>query len=374
MIKTYKFRIYPSKKQETLLNKTLQICQQLYNHQLEYERYIFAKNRRFVERFELNDLLPDLKIINPYFKLVHSQVLQDVNYRVTKAFKSFFGRIKKGGKAGYPRFKTSYNSFAFPQSGFNLNKKLKLSKIGEIPIKLHRKINGDIKNLIIIKTVTNKWFACFNIEQKINPIKRGEKSIGIDLGLDKFATLSNGKVIENPKYMKKSLKLLKKKSKQFSKKNKNSRNRKKARLELTKLYEKIHSQRIDFLHKTTKMLIRDYDCIALEDLKPSRMKNKYLQFSINDVSWDKFAKLISYKAIEAGVGLDFVNPKNTSQNCSGCKKKVRKKLSTRIHKCPYCRLVLDRDLNAALNILQKSCFSNKIPLGQRESTPEKLFH
>ena len=373
MQKTYKYRLYPSKKQENLLNSTLRICKDLYNHQLTYEKYIFTKEKRFTNRVELNNLLPNLKIIDPQLKQVHSQVLQNINDRVTKAFKNFFNRVQKGQNPGYPRYKSSYNSFTYPQGGFKITKTLKLSKIGEIYIKLHRKIKGKIKTLTIMKTATNKWYACFTVEQEIKPKKRGNKSIGIDLGIKKFATLSNNQIIENQKHLRKSLNRLKLKSKQLSKKKKGSKNKNKARLKLAKLYERIYNQRLDFLHKTTRYLVNNYDCIALEDLKPSTMKNKYLQLSINDASWNKFRQLLSYKAEEAGVRLEFVNPRNTSQRCSGCNKIVKKSLSARTHECPYCNLSLDRDLNASINILKRSSFFSQIPLGQGESTPEELF-
>jgi putative transposase len=373
MQKTYKYRLYPSKNQVNLFNNILQICKKLYNSQIEYERYIYAKEKRFANTLELNNLLPDLKITNPEFKEVYAQVLQNVNDRITKAFKKFFGRVQKGEKAGYPRFKSICHSFTYPQLGFKLTNKLKLGKIGEIPIKFHREIKGKIKTLTILKTNTNKWFACFCVEQDIKPKKRGNKSIGVDLGISNFATLTNNQTIENPKHLKNLLNKLKQVSKQFSKKQKGSKNKNKARLRLAKLYERIHNQRLDFLHKTTRNLVNNYDCIALEDLKPSKMKNKYLQLSINDASWYKFRQLLSYKAEEAGVRLEFVNPRNTSQRCSKCKKIVKKKLSERIHICPYCNLSIDRDLNASINILNKSSFISQIPLGQGESTSEKLF-
>jgi len=373
MQKTYKYRLYPSKKQVEILNNTLKTCKTLYNQQLAYEKYIFIKEKRFANRVELNNLLPDLKIINPQLKTTHSQVLQNINDRVIKSFKNFFNRVKRGEKVGYPRFKSTHNSFTYPQKGFKFGKKLKLSKIGEINIKLHRCINGNIKTLTILKTSTNKWFACFSIEQEIKKKKRGNKLIGIDLGIEKFATLSNNKIINNPKNLKESLNLLKLRSKQLSKKKKGSKNRNKARLRLARLHEKIYNKRLDFLHKTTRNLINIYDCIALEDLKINTMKNKYLQLSINDASWNKFRQLITYKAEEAGVKLEFVNPRNTSQRCSRCNSLVKKSLSKRTHNCPNCNLSIDRDLNASINILNKSSFISKIPLGQGESTPEKLF-
>jgi len=215
MQKTYKYRLYPSKKQIGLLDNTLNICKNLYNTQLGYEKYVYTKEKKFANSFELNNLLPDLKIIKPKFKLVYSQVLQNINDRVTKSFKNFFNKVKKGEKVGYPRFKSTYNSFTYPQGGFKITNKLKLSKIGEINIKLHRKIKGKVKTLTIIKTATNKWFACFSVEQEIKKVRRGNKSIGIDLGIEKFATLSNNQIIENPKYLRESLNLLKIRSKQL---------------------------------------------------------------------------------------------------------------------------------------------------------------
>jgi len=361
MKKTYKYRLYPSKEQIEILNKTLNSCKNLYNTQLEYERYIYEKEIRFANKIELNNILPDLKIIDQSLKQIHSQILQNVNDRVIKSFNSFFNRIKRKQTPGYPRFKSisRYNSFTYPQSGFKLEKKLKLSKLGDIPIKLHRNIKGKIKTLTITKTPTNKWFACFSVKQDISPKKHSSnKIIGIDLGLENFATLSDNNTIENPRHLKKSLELLRRKSRQLSNKKKGSLNRKKSRLRLAKLHERVYNQRLDFLHKTTSKLVNQYDCIALEDLKVSSMNNKYLQFSINDVSWDKFRQLLVYKAEEAGCKLDFINPRNTSKRCSKCRELQDMPLSKRTYSCS-CGNKISRDLNAALNILQKSYFYNK---------------
>jgi len=360
MEKTYKFRLYPSKTQVNILNKTFNSCRYLYNTQLEYERYVYGKDIRFANKFELNNLLPDLKIINQSLKSIHSQVLQNVNDRVIKSFNGFFNRVKKGQKAGYPRFKPfhRYNSFTYPQTGFKFlsQNKIKLSKIGDVTIKLHRNIKGKIKTLTIMKTFTNKWFACFSVIQDTPPLKRqSEKIIGIDLGLETFATLSDGKTISNPRHLKHSLERLRLKSRQLSKKKKGSLNRHKSRLRLTRLYEKVSNQRTDFLHKSTRKLVNEYDCIAIEDLKVSSMTNKYLQFSINDASWDKFRQLLTYKAEETGCKLEFVNPKDTSKICSRCGKLQNMPLSKRIYDCS-CGNSIPRDLNSAFNIFQISYF------------------
>ena len=207
MEKTYKFRLYPSKQQINILNNLLNSCRYLYNTQLEYERYVYEKDKKFANRIELNNLLPDIKIINKDLKQIHSQILQNVNDRVIKSFNGFFNRVKKGQKAGYPRFKNihRYNSFTYPQRGFKFisQSKIKLSKIGEVSIKLHRAIKGKIKTLTITRTPTDKWFACFSVQQDISPPQReSNKVIGIDLGLDNFATLSDGNVFDNPRYLK----------------------------------------------------------------------------------------------------------------------------------------------------------------------------
>ncbi|MCK4670638.1 MAG: transposase [Nanoarchaeota archaeon] len=360
MRKTFKFRLYPSRQQVKIFNKVLNNCRCLYNAQLEYERFIYEKDRRFANRIELNNILPDLKIINPSLKQVHSQILQNVNDRVIKSFKSFFNSIQRGQNVGYPRFKSGYryNSFVYPQIGFKIsNGKLKLSKIGNVSIKLHRAIKGNIKTLTIMRNSTNKWFACFSVQQKITPQKRSlTKMIGIDLGLEHFATLSTGAVIDNPRCLKKSLELLKLRSRQLSKKKKGSANHYKTRIRLAKLHEKVFNQRLDFLHKVTPRLVTEYDGIALEDLKVSSMKNKYLQFSINDVAWNKFRQLLTYKAEEAGCKLDFRNPRYTSKRCSKCGMIQEMPLSKRIYNCS-CGNSLSRDLNSAFNILNQSCFS-----------------
>ena len=363
MEKSYKFRLYPSKKQVEQFDNILNSCRYLYNIQLEYERYVYEKDRSFANRIDLNNLLPDLKIINPSLKIIHSQVLQNVNDRVIKSFNGFFSRVKKGMKAGYPRFKnfSRYNSFTFPQSGFTFTsqKKIKVSKIGEVSIRLHRNIKGKIKTLTIMKTFTGKWFACFCVVQDATHPKRELKNVvGMDLGLTSFAKFSDKSVVKNPRHLEKSLDKLRRKSRRLSMKKKGSFNRFKSRFKLALLYEKVSNQRTDFLHKLSRQLVNKYDGIALENLTVLTMKSKWLQRSIRDVSWDKFRQLLTYKAENTGCKLDFVNPKNTSKTCSKCGSvKSELKLSERTFICPSCGFSCCRDLNASFNILNTSLFS-----------------
>ncbi len=375
MEKTYKFRLYPSNKHIGNFNFVLNNCRFLYNSFLEFERFTYESKKGFLAKVDLNNLIPDYKIINPNLKKVHSQVLQNVSDRLIKSFDGFFRRVKTNKKAGFPRFKNihRYNSFTFPQSGFKFisNKKLQISKIGEVNIRLHRMIKGKIKTLTIKKTSTNKWFACFSVQQDKTPLVRElKKVVGLDLGLKTFATLSDGSVIENERYLKKSLDKIKLLSKRLSSKTKGSSNRNKSRVKLALLYEKIFNQRLDFLHKLSYKLVNKYDGIALEKLKVSSMMNKYLQLSINDVSWTKFAELLTYKAEETGCKLDFVNPKNTSKTCSKCGNiKKELKLSERTYNCSNCGFTCCRDLNASFNILNLLYFHS----GIAEGTSVKAF-
>lgn len=365
-MKAYKYRIYPSKKIKSRFNQVLNSCRYLYNSMLEYERYVYEQDIRFANRIELNNLLPDVKVINPSLKGIHSQVLQNVNDRVVKSFNGFFTRVKVGTNAGYPRFKSvhDYNSFIYPQTGFKFSSqsKLKLSKIGEVNIKLHRAIKGKVKTLTLMKTPANKWYAIFGCEvHTIPPKHTSDKHVGIDVGLATFATLSDGLEIVNPRYLRSSLEKLKSKSRLLSKKKRGSSNRFKSRLRLAKLYERVSNQRLDFLHKESKRLVSLYSLIAIEDLQVSKMKNKYLNRSINDASWNKFRQLLTYKAEEAGCKLIAVEPRGTTQECSGCGKAVPKNLSNRKHDCPNCGLSVSRDLNSAFNILNRAHSKLSLP-------------
>lgn len=363
MIKTYKYRLYPNKKQKRLLQETLNECRWLYNYILSFKIKIYNSDKISLSQYDLNKLLPILKNKYPRLKQVHSQVLQDINNRIDLAFKHFFRRIKLSEDTGFPRFKgfDRYDSFTFKQSGFQLqsDNKLQLSKIGKVKIKKHRKIGGNIKTLTIHKNNCDQWFACFNIEVDNNILPKNNKKIGIDLGIEKFATLSDETIIENPKYMNKKLKQLQKQQRRYDKV-KNKRNEKskkdksKQKHRLSKLHLKIKNQRSDFLHKASRTIVNSYGFVVMEDLNIEQMQQdnyRILNRYIGDASWGQFLQMISYKAEEAGRIFMKVDPKNTSNKCSRCGYITEKKLSDRIHKCPQCQLEIGRDFNASLNIL-----------------------
>jgi putative transposase len=357
--RTYKYRIYPNKEQKALMNRWLETCRVLYNDCLTERRDAWKTSRKSISYYDQAKQLKDIKIFDDEIKKIYAQVLRDVLKRVDKTFKNFFRIIKRKGKSGYPRYKskTRYNSFTYPQDGFKLeNKKLILSKIGSINIKKHRNIleDAEIKTCTIKKDL-DRWYACFSVEAEIKDRNiEITNPIGIDLGISHLITFSNGETIDNPRYLIKSEKKLARKHKKLSKSKKGSNNRNKRKFELAKTHRKIKNQRNDFLHKISRSLVDSYDLIVLEKLNiKSMLKNHYLAKSISDASWSKLANFVSYKAEEAGKRVEFVDPKNTSQECSNCGRIVKKSLSQRVHKCPFCGLIMDRDQNAAINILKR---------------------
>jgi len=359
MQRTYKYRLYPNKEQIRKFEQTLDICRNLYNNALTQRRKYYQENGKGLSRIKQQEFLKERKDEDIYLTQVHSQVLQDVLFRIEKAFTLFFVRLKaQNGKAGYPRYKSRnrYHSFTYSQQpGFTLTDKgLKLSKIGVIKIKLHRPIQGEIKTCTIKREV-DRWYACFSCQ--VNSLNKlvPQKAVGIDMGITHFAYLSNGEVIDNPKYLIKQEPKLKRAQRKISKGQKGSKNRNKQKIKVAKIHRKIKDQRSDFLHKLSRKMVDNFSFIAVEDLVISNMiKNHYLAKSIADASWGQFFNYLAYKVEETGGKVVRADPKGTSQVCSRCGSLVPKSLSVKIHKCSYCGIVLDRDYNSALNILQRA--------------------
>ncbi|MCP1391243.1 MAG: transposase [Methanothrix harundinacea] len=358
MRKSFKYRIYPTKSQRSRMERTLDLCRWVYNQTLAYRKNAWEQDNKSVSKFETYNKLPEWKVEKPELTEVHSQVLQNVQERVDLAFKAFFRRVKSGEKPGYPRFKGKgwYDSFTFPQSGFKLaSGKLRLSKIGDVKIRLHRPIEGKIKRLTIRRTSTGKWFACFSVEidDPPKPPWKDGLMVGIDVGLESFATLSNGEKIDNPRFFRSEEKALAKAQKRLSKCEKGTPERRKALKVVQRIHERIANMRYDFAHQISNQLVSKYGLIAFEDLSIANMlKNHNLAKSISDAAWRMLVTITSYKAESAGSIVVLVDPRNTSQLCSRCGLKVTKSLSERGHECPRCGLVMDRDENAAINILR----------------------
>jgi putative transposase len=228
-----------------------------------------------------------------------------------------------------------------------------ISKIGNIKMNVHQDFDITTVKIINVKYDGLKWYVNLTVEipEADATLKTG-KSVGIDVGIKELAITSDGKMYDNPKWLNKSEKKLKKLQRQLSRKTKGSSNRTKAKEKLAKQHAKVSNQRKDYLHKVSHELVRDYDIIAIEDLQTSNMmKNHRLAKSISNAGWHKFSVYLNYKSERNCKILLKVNPKNTSQKCSSCGEIVKKTLAVRVHECPHCGLVLDRDINAAKNIL-----------------------
>lgn len=363
VIRNYKFRIYPNKEQKRILLCWQETCRRIYNTAIAQRKEIWEQEKRSITRTEQQVWLKEAKKENGFIKEVHSQVAQEVLFRVDRAFDGFFRRVKNEGTPGYPRFKGKgrYKSLTFTQFGNRLgasfqNGKLKLSKIGLIKIELHREIPGTIKTVTIKKEAGSNWYTVFAVEIYQNkPDSHSGPAVGLDVGLEKFAALSDCNTINNPRYLRRTEKRLKHAQRSLSRKQKGSRNREKARIKVAKLHTKVRNQRKDFLHKESRKLVNSHCLIAVEDLNVKGMvKNHHLAKSISDAGWSEFLAMLCYKAEEAGSRVIKVNPSGTSQDCSNCGTTVPKELSVRVHRCPSCGLVLDRDINAARNILKKA--------------------
>lgn len=341
----------------------LETCRWIYNTALAQRKEAWEREKRSVTRVEQQVWLKEAKKTDERLQEIYSQVAQEVLFRVERAFAAFFRRVKNGETPGYPRFKGRgrYKSITFTQFGEGKGAsfqdgKMRLSKIGPVKIRLHREIPGTIKTVTVKRDATGKWWAIFTAEIEIaRPQAHTGPAVGLDAGLEKFAALSDGSIIENPRHLRKTEKRLKHAQRNFSRKKKGSRNREKARRKLAKLHVKVFSQRRDFLHKQSRRLVETYSLIAVEKLNiKGVVKNHRLAKSISDAGWGEFVAMLEYKAAEAGTKLVKVNPSGTSQECSRCGMDVPKELSERTHCCPHCGLTLDRDVNAARNILKKA--------------------
>lgn len=350
-----KIRLRPTASQETLLNTTLETCRILYNRFLAGRKDAYEQRGQSLSRYEQQASLPEWKRENPYLRLVYSQVLQEVGARVERSYQNFFRRCKRGeAKVGFPRFKGRghYDSFTFPQSGFELqDNAVQLSKIGIVKAIVHRRIDGKIKNCTL-RRQNGKWFACFAIEVECVPLGTNGEAVGIDVGLCSFATLSNGEQVENPRFYRSDEKALAKAQRRMAKFEKGTKERRKARKVVARIHERIRNRRHNFVHQEARKVVNRFETLAVEKLNVKVMqKNHCLAKSISDASWTMFRRVLALKAASAGRQYVEVSPAFTSQDCSGCGYREKKKLAQRWHFCSLCGTSLDRDENAAKNIL-----------------------
>jgi putative transposase len=334
----------------------------VYNKTLETRKKGWEQEKQSISLYDTMKMLPAWKQDRPKLRLAFSQTLQDACSRVDLAFNAFFRRVKAGETPGYPRFKGyyRYDSFTYKQYGNGTKLTadgLYLSKIGTVKIKLHREPCGNIKTITIRRDRLGNWYACLSCEVDPQPLPPSSEVVGIDLGLSKFMALSNGEVIDRQRWMKRDEKDLQRIQRKLSKLPTGSAERRKAVRALNHVHTRIANRRRDFAHKVSRQLVNRFQIIAFEKLEVAEMSQnapyKTISKGIADVAWARTVELTSFKAEWAGRTVVKVNPRGTTQNCSGCGQVVPKGLSVRVHNCPHCGLVIDRDLNAARNILSR---------------------
>ncbi len=350
----YKFRLYPTREQEFVLEQTLDGCRWVYNYFVSIPP---------MSEYDMNYALTELKEQHPWLRNYHSKMLQMVGKRVTAARKTARSRLSY-------RTHDKFNSFTYNQSGFQLeNNKLSLSKVGDIKIVLHRQ-PVNIKQVTVCRK-NNKWYAvvtCGMLYRQYCTVNF-EKPVGIDVGITKFAHDSDNHVIENPQFLTNMLRPVKRAHRRLSRRKIGSNNHRKAKHILARLYERINNKRRDFLHKASTYYARRYDLIFLERLRVLNMvRNHRLGRKITDASWSTFGMMCNYKANRVVE----VEPAYSSIDCSRCGYSVPKSLAVRTHFCPKCMLVLDRDYNSAINHLRNGLKYLQLPVQRGEVTPAEI--
>jgi putative transposase len=357
MIKAYKYRLYPSNAQQLWLEQTLETCRRWYNLCLAERKDAYETEKRSVGKFEQLRNVKELKQSNPYATNVHSHILQVVVQDLDKAFQSFFRRVKAGETAGYPRFKghNRFDSFGLKEygNGFKVDgRRLKLSGMGRLRVRWHRPLEGTIKTVRICRQA-GKWYASFACEVMEQSLQATGQSVGVDVGIHHLLASSDNEIVDNPRWYRNAQAKLRTLQRTVSRRTKGGSNRRKAVLSLQRQHEYISNSRKDFLNKVAHSLITRYDFIALENLQITGMvRNHHLSKSILDAGWGYLKQRLADKAVEAGRQVILVNPSYTSQDCSNpnCRRRHDLSLSDRWFECA-CGLSIDRDVNAALNIL-----------------------
>ena len=351
-------------------------CRFVYNKMLEG-----LQKQEKPDRSALQNSIPKLKEEYPSLDTVYSKTLQYECYRLFSNLRTLARLKKNGRKVGKLRFKGKerFKTFTYNQSGFKLittgrrYQKLHLSKIGEIPIRMHRAISGKVKQITVKKYPSGKWYAAVTVDYEKETVVaqtnvKKKEAVGIDLGITHFVHDDDGNSVGHPKFLAASLQRLRILQQSLAKKRRGSANRQRQRAKVARQFEKVRDQRNDFLHKLSRHYVDSYGIIAVEDLEiRGLIQISYNARNINDASWSRFLQMLKYKAESAGVQLVRIEPRGTTQMCSGCGGNVPKRLWDRIHNCSNCGLTLDRDHNAAINILNNGL--RQIGQGLPESKP-----
>jgi putative transposase len=350
----------PTPAQERALDEVLWRCRALYNTALEQRITAWQRCHVSVTRFQQEAELRAIRAEFSEYAAIHSHSLQEVLARLDKTYQAFFRRIERGEKAGFPRFKGQhrYHSFTFKEYGNGAQLDtgfLVLAKIGRIGVHWSRPLEGTPKTITVTREADGWYVANSCTDVLIHPLPPTGKETGIDLGLESFATLAEGTMIQPLHFYRRAEAYLRRCQRRVARRKKGSHRRDKAAALLAKAHKHIRQQRRDFQHKTALALVRAYDTIYYEDLRIRHMvKNHHLAKSISDAGWSQFLTSLAFKAVSAGKRERAVNPAFTIQRCSGpnCRCVVWKGLSVRWHACPECGVSLHRDHNAARNILR----------------------
>ena len=385
--RAYKFRIYPDVKRQKEIDERLALAQQFYNKLLEKSIQAYKSGNGKISMAQLNRFVKEIIQEDKKYLKLYSQTRCEIEYRILKAYRNFFRRVKekkegKKVKAGFPRFKSldRYKSITYPQDNgsFSIEKErkkrmLRISGIGRMQIELHRPIEGKIKTLTI-KKKAGGYYAIFTIKEEIEaPKVEDTNPIGIDLGLHSFITTSSGMKVEKPKFIERKAKHIAKWQKKIARRKKGSKRRDKAKQHLQKEWEQATNQSEDFAHKLANKLVNSgFTSFAVEDLHIQIMaKNHSLAEAIYAASWNKFLRILSYKAESAGMKVIKVDPRDTTQECSRCGHiktgDERLGLSERLYHCSACGLTMDRDENAARVMLKRATLGQRGSYAQGES-------
>ena len=371
LIRTYKYRLRPNRNQIETLDALFWQARKLYNVALEQRITVYKETGKGVRYPDQWKFFRDERNNNPeIYGLLNATSVQQMLRRLDKAFSAFFRRMKAGETPGFPRFK-GYDRFKSVEYRYRDGCKLRykengqvrlyIQNVGEVKIVFHRRIPDGAKiKHVVIKRVNEKWYICLMLEMPDKQIASHQEhnAVGIDVGLKSLIATSDGCLVGNPRWLKETLRDLRVAQRKVARRIMGSSRRRKAVKQVARLHEKIANQRNDYWHKLTRDLATSYSHIAVEDLKLKFMnRNKHLARSSYDAGLGIFMQLLAYKVEETGGQLVAVNPAYTSQMCSECGEIVEKDLSVRTHECPCCGLVLDRDVNAARNILQKAFYA-----------------